>query len=39
MSPTIFRKNGTNISTIEVTNISSHGFWIFAHDKEYFLSF
>ena len=23
----------------EVTNISSHGFWILSDDKEYFLSF
>ncbi len=31
--------NGTITSIIEVTNISSHGFWLFAHDKEFFLSY
>jgi hypothetical protein len=30
---------GTNISTIEVTNISVHGFWILVNDAEYFLPF
>ena len=34
-----FSMNGTNISTVEVTNISSHGFWILANNKEYFLSY
>jgi hypothetical protein len=24
---------------IEVTNISSHGFWLFSHGKEYYLSY
>jgi len=31
--------NGIDTSVVEVTNISSHGFWLFAHDKEYFLSY
>lgn len=31
--------HGTDISTIEVTNISSHGFWLFSHGKEIFLSY
>ena len=30
---------GKDISEIEVTNISSHGFWIFISEKEYFLSY
>lgn len=32
-------KNGKNISKLEVTNISVHGFWILLRGKEYFLSF
>ena len=32
-------KPGTNTSEIEVTNISSHGFWILVNEKEFFLSF
>lgn len=32
-------KLGENISEIEVTNISRHGFWLFVSGKEYFLSF
>ena len=31
--------NGINTSTVEVTNISAHGFWILSHDTEYFLSY
>ncbi len=31
--------NGTSTSIIEVTNISSHGFWLFAHNQEFFLSY
>ncbi|MEA2103573.1 MAG: DUF2442 domain-containing protein [Candidatus Cloacimonadota bacterium] len=31
--------NGMRISSIEITNISSHGFWIFAHNQEFFLSY
>ena len=30
---------GKNISGVEVTNISKHGFWLFVKDKEYFLSY
>ena len=30
---------GKSISTVEVTNISSHGLWIFLGEREYFLSF
>ena len=28
-----------NTSVIEVTNISAHGVWILAHDKELFMSY
>ncbi len=30
---------GTDTSQVEVTNIDSHGLWIFVNDKEYFLSY
>lgn len=30
---------GANISPVEVTNISGHGFWILLNDEELFLSF
>ena len=30
---------GKNISEIEISNISSHGFWLFVIDKEYFLPY
>jgi len=30
---------GTNTSLAEVTNIDSFGFWLLAHDKEYFLPY
>ena len=30
---------GINTSTVEVINISGHGFWIFLNEKEYFLSY
>ena len=30
---------GANISQVEVTNISRHGFWILLNDEELFLSF
>lgn len=30
---------GTSTSDIEVTNIDSHGLWLFIKDKEYFLSY
>ena len=32
-------KAGNNISDIEITNISQHGFWILVDEKEYFLPF
>lgn len=32
-------RSGRRISSIEVTNISRHGFWVLLDDKEYFLSF
>lgn len=32
-------KNGNNTLKPEITNISSHGFWILANNKEYFLPF
>ncbi len=34
-----FTVHGKNISTVEVTNISSHGFWLLAHGRELFLSY
>lgn len=30
---------GANISPVEVTNISRHGFWVLLNDEELFLSF
>ena len=30
---------GTKTSEIEVSNIDSHGFWLFVKGKEYFLSY
>lgn len=30
---------GTNISAVEVTHISQHGFWILLRDEELFLPF
>ena len=32
-------EHGTSTSQVEVTNISSHGIWLYAKDKEYFLSY
>lgn len=32
-------KPGTDISAVEVTNISRHGFWLLFDAQEYFLSF
>jgi hypothetical protein len=32
-------KLGKNISNVEVTNISAHGFWLFVGDREYFLPY
>ena len=31
--------HGNNTSAIEVTNISAHGVWILAHEKELFMSY
>ena len=31
--------HGNNTSAIEVTNISAHGVWILAHDRELFMSY
>lgn len=31
--------NGKDTSTNSVTSISTHGFWILIHEKEYFISF
>ncbi len=31
--------HGKNISAVEITNISSHGVWLLAHDKELFMSY
>jgi len=31
--------HGANTSAVEVTNISAHGLWLLAHDKEFFLSY
>jgi len=30
---------GKSTSEVEVTNISSHGVWLLAHDKELFMSY
>lgn len=30
---------GQNISEVEVSNISIHGFWLLVNDKKYFLSY
>lgn len=31
--------HGKNISEVEISNISSHGIWLYAHGSEYFLSY
>lgn len=33
------KKLGKDTSTPEITHISSHGFWLFAGGKEYFLDY
>ena len=33
------KKHGKDISAVEVTNISQHGFWVWLDDKEYYLPF
>ncbi len=30
---------GKNISEIEITNISTHGFWLFCRDEEFFMPY
>lgn len=30
---------GNSISTVGVTNISAHGIWLLAHDREFFLPY
>ncbi len=30
---------GEHISTVEISNISTHGFWLYVNGKEYFLPF
>ena len=36
---TTLLEHGTSTSQVEVTNISSHGIWLYANDQEYFLSY
>ena len=36
---TKLKTHGTNILNTEVTNISSHGFWLINGETEYFLSY
>lgn len=31
--------HGNNILAVEVTNISAHGVWLLAHNKEHFMSY
>lgn len=31
--------HGNSISAVEVTNISTHGVWLLAHEKELFMSY
>ena len=33
------KQHGANTSAIEVTNVSSHGFWLLWNDEEHFLAF
>ena len=33
------QEHGANTSDIEVTNISSHGFWLWLSDREIFVAF
>jgi len=35
----ILPAHGNDILAVEVTNISSHGVWLLAHDKELFMSY
>ena len=31
--------HGTSTLTVEVTNITTHGIWLLAHNKEFFMSY
>ncbi|MDH5447284.1 MAG: DUF2442 domain-containing protein [Gammaproteobacteria bacterium] len=33
------KPHGANTSAIEITNVSSHGFWLLWNGQEYFLAF
>ncbi|HTQ37825.1 MAG TPA: DUF2442 domain-containing protein [Pirellulales bacterium] len=33
------KKLGKNISAVEVTNVSKHGFWLLLQEKEHFVAF
>ena len=33
------KQHGANTSVVEVTNVSSHGFWLLWKGEEYFLAF
>ncbi|MDQ2697148.1 MAG: DUF2442 domain-containing protein [Pseudomonadota bacterium] len=35
----ILRALGKSTSEVEITNISSHGVWLLAHDRELFMSY
>ncbi len=35
----MFREHGLNTSDVEVTNITTHGIWILAHNRELFVSY
>jgi Protein of unknown function (DUF2442) len=35
----IFAQTGTNISEVEVTNVSKHGFWLLIHEQEVLVPF
>jgi Protein of unknown function (DUF2442) len=35
----IFAQPGTNISEVEVTNVSKHGFWLLIHEQEVLVPF
>lgn len=35
----ILSAHGNSTSAVEVTNISAHGIWLLAHDRELFMSY
>lgn len=35
----ILSAHGSNTSVVEVTNISAHGLWLLAHDRELFMPY